>query len=88
MCSCNQHHNSHQAAGVAESNAFTFRVEDMTCGHCAGVIKKAIETAIPGAEVSADPDSKLVAVKGSRDLARLKEIVADAGYTAAAVLQP
>lgn len=59
----------------------TFRVDDMTCGHCAGTIKKAIETSLPGTTVSADPTSKLVSVTGAGSYAQLKEIVSTAGYT-------
>ncbi|WP_230983079.1 heavy-metal-associated domain-containing protein [Inquilinus limosus] len=43
----------------------SFRVEDMTCGHCAGTIKGAIEGSIPGARVEADPVRKLVSVTGT-----------------------
>lgn len=84
MCSSHQHHDTQAPATAADPAAFTFRVDDMTCGHCAGTIKKAIESSIPGAEVSADPGSKLVAIKGSCDFDQLREIVAAAGYTATA----
>ncbi|MBM6595365.1 heavy-metal-associated domain-containing protein [Microvirga sp. BT291] len=59
----------------------TLRVEDMTCGHCAGTIKKAIETGLPGTSVEADPASKLVSVRGSADLTSIKALVTEAGYT-------
>ena len=59
----------------------TLRVEDMTCGHCAGTITKAIETRLPGTQVQADPATKLVSIRGSADLTSIKEIVAAAGYT-------
>ncbi len=62
----------------------TLRVHDMTCGHCATAIKRAIEKSIPGTAVSADPSTKLVSVTGASDVARLTEILAKAGYTAAA----
>ncbi|MGO4673711.1 heavy-metal-associated domain-containing protein [Bosea sp. 2YAB26] len=47
----------------------------MTCGHCAGTIKSAIESSIPGAKVSANPEARLVSVEGA-DLARVREIIA------------
>ncbi|WP_343038374.1 heavy-metal-associated domain-containing protein [Microvirga arsenatis] len=62
-------------------DALTLRVEDMTCGHCAGTIKKAIETGLPGTSVEADPASKLVSVRGSTDLTSIKALVSEAGYT-------
>ena len=57
-----------------------FTVNDMTCGHCAGTIKSAIESSIPGAKVSANPEARLVSVEGA-DLAKVREIIALAGYT-------
>jgi copper chaperone len=53
----------------------------MTCGHCASTIKKAIEAGLPGTRVEADPASKLVSVLGTTDLASIKTLVAEAGYT-------
>ncbi|ANY83229.1 hypothetical protein BB934_29325 (plasmid) [Microvirga ossetica] len=62
-------------------DVLSLKVEDMTCGHCAGTIRKAIETGLPGTSVEADPASKLVSVLGSTDLVSIKAIVAEAGYT-------
>ncbi len=59
----------------------SFRVEDMTCGHCAGTIKGAIEGTIPGAKVEADPVRKLVSVAGTADRAQVAALIAEAGYT-------
>ncbi|MGO1075139.1 heavy-metal-associated domain-containing protein [Inquilinus sp. CA228] len=59
----------------------SFRVEDMTCGHCAGTIKGAIEGSIPGAKVEADPVRKLVSVTGAADRAQVAALIAEAGYT-------
>ncbi len=81
MCSSHQHQNDDSADHARDPNALTFRVDDMTCGHCAGTIKKAIESTLPGTEVDADPESKLVSVKGPADLSRVHEIVTLAGYT-------
>lgn len=53
----------------------------MTCGHCAGRIKAAIEARLPGASVTADPDSKRVSVLGSADHEAIKAAVTAAGYT-------
>lgn len=59
----------------------SFRVEDMSCGHCAGTIKGAIEGSIPGARVEADPVRKLVSVSGATDRAQVAALIAEAGYT-------
>lgn len=59
----------------------SFRVEDMTCGHCAGTIKGAIEGSIPGAKVDADPVRKLVSVTGTADRDQVAGLIAEAGYT-------
>ena len=82
MCGCA----THQPQGATQKASqqpgdVTLRVEDMTCGHCAGTITKAIETKLPGTQVQADPATKLVSVRGASDLAAIKEIVAAAGYT-------
>ena len=68
MCGCSTHQPQANQAAERYPDALTLRVEDMTCGHCAGTIKKAIETGLPGTSVEADPASKLVSVRGSTDL--------------------
>ncbi len=82
MCSCQQHANPVTEAAALAGNTVTFQVEDMTCGHCAGRIKGAIEARLPGTTVSADPDSKRVSVLGSTDHAAISAAVTAAGYTA------
>ena len=86
MCSCQQHSTTASPATAAPDGAISFRVEDMTCGHCAGTIKQAIEGRIPGTAVTADPASKLVRVQGSADVAAIRSAVSAAGYTPGAEL--
>jgi len=87
MCSCEQHSRpATDSAANTAPGALNFTVEDMTCGHCAGTIKSAIESALPGTTVNADPASKLVSVKGFGDYAAIKSIVSGAGYTPSAAL--
>lgn len=87
MCSCQQHSPSTtDTAAKSAPGTLNFTVEDMTCGHCAGTIKTAIETALPGTSVDADPGSKLVSVKGFGDYAAIKSIVSGAGYTPSTTL--
>ena len=56
-----------------------FTVNDMTCGHCVGTVRKALEAALPGAEISVDLDTHQVSFTGDR--ARGEEAIREAGYT-------
>jgi copper chaperone len=78
MCTAHEHHSETTAPVNAD---VSFRVGDMTCGHCAGVIKSAIEKTVPGAAVHADPVKRIVSVGGVSDAARIAEIITAAGYT-------
>jgi copper chaperone len=77
---CEKHRQQASASTSDTGAGVSVRVNDMTCGHCAGTIKEAIESMIPGAKVTANPDSKLVSVQGA-DLARVCEVISLAGYT-------
>lgn len=85
MCSC-QSSSTTSTATTIPDGAIAFHVADMTCGHCAGTIKNAIEGRLPGSVVTADPASKLVSVRGSADFAAMKAAVSEAGYTPGAEL--
>ncbi len=85
MCSCQQHATTTSTAAPASSDAVSLRVDDMTCGHCAGRIEQAIKGAFPGATVNADPASKLVTVQGGGDAASIGTLITAAGYTPSAV---
>ncbi|MBN9063834.1 MAG: hypothetical protein BGP06_17560 [Rhizobiales bacterium 65-9] len=65
----------------APTGAVTFKVADMTCGHCAAAIVKAVQTVDPGAKVAADPSSKTVSVAGAADAAAVERAIREAGYT-------
>ena len=84
MCSTHQHGHT-QAGHAQDSTALRLQVEDMTCGYCASTIKKAIESSLPGTQVTAEPSTRLVSVTGTNDLGRLSEIVTSAGYTPSAL---
>ncbi len=86
MCSCQQHSTTASAITPAPGGAISFRVEDMTCGHCAGTIKQSVESKVLGTSVTADPGSKLVSVQGSADVAAIKSAITSAGYTPSAEL--
>lgn len=57
------------------------KVEDMTCGHCAGAITKALEAGLPGATIRADLATRLVTVKGAREPDDIVTLIKNAGYT-------
>ena len=69
----------------AHSAKMTLRVADMTCGHCAAAITKAVKAGVPGSDVHADPVSKLVTVSGATDKAAVLALIARAGFTPVAV---
>jgi copper chaperone len=59
---------------------FRYSVPDMTCGHCAQAIEKAVKTVDPRAEVTVDLTSKEVTVRSDADEARVAETIRGAGY--------
>jgi copper chaperone len=59
-----------------------FRVDDMTCGHCAGTITEALAAADKNALVTIDLSRHLVMVEPAEAGAQqLGEAIAAAGYT-------
>ncbi|MCR6633376.1 heavy-metal-associated domain-containing protein [Devosia sp.] len=62
---------------MADKTIFT--VNDMTCSHCVGTVRKALEEALPGAEISVDLDTHKVSFTGDR--AKGEEAIKEAGYT-------
>ena len=59
----------------------TFEVNDMTCGHCASTIAKALATVDKSARIEVDIPRKLVRVSGQRPAADLAKAIQDTGYT-------
>ena len=59
-----------------------FEVNDMTCGHCASTITKAVQQAAPGAAVNIDIEQHLVRVDASAQMQPVIEnAIREAGYT-------
>ena len=63
----------------------TCRVEDMTCGHCAGVVTKAIKVVDANAQVHIDLTAKVVRVLSERAPGDLISAIQQAGYSAIAL---
>ena len=64
----------------------TYRVDDMTCGHCASTITKAVRAVDADAKVDIDLAQHLVMVEPTEaDVQELSDAIAEAGYTPVAV---
>jgi len=59
-----------------------YEVKDMTCGHCASTITKALRATDKGAKVTVDLARHLVMVEPTEaDADALREAIVEAGYT-------
>ena len=59
-----------------------FRVDDMTCGHCASTITKALKAADQRARVNIDLPKHLVSIEpGDASGEELRVAIAEAGYS-------
>jgi len=65
----------------------TFEVNDMTCGHCASAICRAVAAVDPSARVDVRIQHKLVRVDGQASTAELAQAIEAAGYTPREVQQ-
>src|SRR5215217_5080071 len=59
----------------------TFRISDMTCGHCAGSISRAIAGVDPDARVAVDIPRQRVTVTSAATDEALMQAIRQAGYT-------
>ena len=57
-----------------------FKVEDMSCGHCASVITKTVKELDAQAKVEIDLGQKVVKIDSSEDRATLAQALDEAGY--------
>jgi copper chaperone CopZ len=67
-------------------NKVTLKVDGMTCGHCVGRVQKALD-ATPGvveAKVDLETATAEIRFGAATDIAKLAEIVTEAGYPAQA----
>ena len=58
----------------------TFNIPDMSCGHCVGVITKAVHQLDPRATVEADLPSHTVKIRSEQDRRALAVALSEAGY--------
>ena len=64
---------------------YPFNVPDMTCGHCASTITRAVKAEDPKATVEISLGEHLVKVESSLPKDEMAERIAEAGYTPTAV---
>lgn len=60
---------------------YNFTVPDMTCGHCASTIEKAVKSTDPEASVTIDIAARKVQVKTARPAQDIAEAIELAGYS-------
>jgi copper chaperone len=65
---------------MATQTMTEFEVSNMTCGHCASAITKAVLSADAGARVDVDLGAKRVRIAGSADAERYAQAIREAGY--------
>ena len=56
------------------------KVPQMTCGHCASTIEKAVKSVDPEAKVQVDLGEKTVSVETTAEEKSVKDSIATAGY--------
>jgi copper chaperone len=65
----------------------TFKIDDMTCGHCVSTLTRAIQATDPGASLTADLATHRLVIEPRRaDAATLSAAIEDAGYTPVRVM--
>jgi copper chaperone len=57
-----------------------YKIEDMTCGHCASAVEKAIHGVDPAAAVNVDLGAKEVSVETAANTAAIAQALKAAGY--------
>lgn len=62
----------------------TYKVPDMTCGHCAGVVTETLKSLDPAAEIKVEVMKKEVSVTSKASAETILAALADAGYPAQA----
>ena len=58
------------------------KIPDMTCGHCAGVVTKAVQSVDAGADITVDLKTRTVAIDSKADPLAITDALEVAGYSA------
>ncbi|MFF0924490.1 heavy-metal-associated domain-containing protein [Rhizobium leguminosarum] len=59
---------------------YEFDIKDMTCGHCASTVEKAIKAADPEASATIDLTARTARVQSKLEPAAIKAAIEKAGY--------
>lgn len=65
---------------IVEDQMLRFSVKGMTCSHCVGSVKNAVQAVASGANVRVDLPTGTVEVERG-DAARIRAAIEDAGYS-------
>jgi copper chaperone len=68
-------------SNAKEPSMITFQVPDMTCGHCAGTISRAIAGVDQAARLRVEIPRRLVSVASTASAAELAQAIRAAGYS-------
>ncbi len=60
---------------------YNFTVSDMTCGHCASTIEKAVKSTDPACEIKIDVAARKVQVETTHSAQDIADAIKLAGYT-------
>ncbi|MVT00143.1 heavy-metal-associated domain-containing protein [Devosia marina] len=60
---------------------YNFTVSDMTCGHCASTIEKAVKNTDPACEIKIDVAARTVQVETACSAQDIADAIKLAGYT-------
>jgi copper chaperone len=65
---------------ITEITMYEFDIQNMTCGHCASTVEKAIKAADPEASASIDLIARTAKVETKNDPAAINAAIEEAGY--------
>ena len=63
-----------------------FKVSDMTCGHCASTIAKAVKEVDAAGRCEVDLEAKRVRIESTHEADEFRAAIEEAGYTPEAVV--
>ena len=61
---------------------YHLNIPDMTCGHCAGAVEKAVKSVDPNAKVAVDLDAKTASIDSPVSSDAFVSAIEEAGYQA------
>lgn len=61
---------------------FQLKIEDMSCGHCASLVTRAVKSVDSAARIDIDLGTRQVQVESQCELGDIADALAEAGYPA------